>query len=62
LLFYSDGITEATGPTGDEYGAERLAEHFRQTDATAENILEDVRRFADGAGLHDDATVILVKS
>jgi sigma-B regulation protein RsbU (phosphoserine phosphatase) len=62
LLFYSDGITEATGPAGDEYGAERLAEHFRHTDATAESILEDVRRFANGAGLHDDATVILVKS
>jgi sigma-B regulation protein RsbU (phosphoserine phosphatase) len=62
LLFYSDGITEATGPEGDEYGADRLAEQFRLTDVTAESILEDVRRFANGAGLHDDATVILVKS
>ena len=62
LLFYSDGITEATNLEDDEYGAERLEKHFRRTDASAESILEDVRTFANGAGLHDDATVILVKA
>jgi len=62
LLFYSDGITEATNPEDDEYGAERLEQHFRRTDASAESILEDVRSFANGAGLHDDATVILLKA
>jgi sigma-B regulation protein RsbU (phosphoserine phosphatase) len=62
LLFYSDGITEATNPDGDEYGAEGLEQHFRRTEASAESILEDVRGFANGAGLHDDATVILVKA
>jgi sigma-B regulation protein RsbU (phosphoserine phosphatase) len=62
LLFYSDGITEATNPDDDEYGADRLEQHFRRADASAESILEDVRRFANGAGLHDDATVILVKA
>jgi sigma-B regulation protein RsbU (phosphoserine phosphatase) len=62
LLFYSDGITEATDLEEDEYGAERLEKHFRRPDASAESILEDVRRFANGAGLHDDATVILVKA
>ena len=62
LLFYSDGITEATNPEEDEYGAGRLAKHFQRTDASAESILEDVRKFANGAGLLDDATVILVKA
>src|SRR5580692_7267168 len=62
LLFYSDGITEATNPEEEEYGAERLEEHFQGEDASAESILEDVRTFANGAGLHDDATVILVKA
>jgi sigma-B regulation protein RsbU (phosphoserine phosphatase) len=62
LLFYSDGITEATNPEEDEYGAARLEKHFRQSDASAESILADVRAFANGAGLHDDATVILVKA
>src|SRR5277367_584070 len=62
LLFYSDGITEATNPEDEEYGAARLERHFRQKGASAESILEDVRVFANGAGLHDDATVILVKA
>jgi phosphoserine phosphatase RsbU/P len=62
LLLYSDGITEATSPEGEEYGAERLEEHFLQSDASVESILEDVRSFANGAGLHDDATVILIKA
>jgi sigma-B regulation protein RsbU (phosphoserine phosphatase) len=62
LLFYSDGITEAMNPEGDEYGAGRLEGHFRQSDASTDSILEDVRLFANGAGLHDDATVILLKA
>ena len=62
LVLYSDGITEATNLEEDEYGAERLEKHFRQSDASAESILKDVRSFANGAGLHDDATVILVKA
>jgi sigma-B regulation protein RsbU (phosphoserine phosphatase) len=62
LLFYSDGITEATNLEDDEYGAERLAKYFQRADASPESILDDVRTFANGAGLHDDATVILVKA
>jgi sigma-B regulation protein RsbU (phosphoserine phosphatase) len=62
LLFYSDGITEATNPQDEEYGAGRLAKHFRLDEASAESILGDVSAFANGAGLHDDATVILVKA
>ena len=62
LLFYSDGITEATNLEDDEYGAERLEKHFQRADASPESILDDVRTFANGAGLHDDATVILVKA
>jgi sigma-B regulation protein RsbU (phosphoserine phosphatase) len=62
LLFYSDGITEATNPDDDEYGGMRLEQHFRRTEASAESILDDVRSFANGAGLQDDATVILLKA
>jgi serine phosphatase RsbU (regulator of sigma subunit) len=61
-LFYSDGITEATSPEDEEYGADRLEQHFRRSEASAESILADVRSFANGAGLRDDATVILVKA
>jgi sigma-B regulation protein RsbU (phosphoserine phosphatase) len=62
LLFYSDGITEAVGAEDREYGAQRLQEHFLQSDASPESVLEDVRRFANGIGLRDDATVILMRA
>lgn len=62
LVFYSDGITEATNVNGDEYGVERLQDRVMQRDASAESILEDVRSFANGARLHDDATVIVIQS
>jgi sigma-B regulation protein RsbU (phosphoserine phosphatase) len=61
LLFYSDGITEAENETDEEYGLVRLQEHFSRTDASAESLIKDVRSFADGPGLRDDASVILVK-
>jgi phosphoserine phosphatase RsbU/P len=64
LVFYSDGITEATGgsDSDEEYGAERMRDHVLKPEASAESILADVRTFANGQGLHDDATVIFVKA
>ena len=54
---------EATGLVRDEeYGPHRLRDHAIRAEASAENILEDVRKFANGEGLHDDATVIFVKA
>lgn len=62
LVFYSDGITEATGWSDEEYGVERMRDHVLQPEASAESILADVRVFANGQGLQDDATVIFVKA
>jgi sigma-B regulation protein RsbU (phosphoserine phosphatase) len=62
LVFYSDGITEATDGSDEEYGAERMRDHVLQPDSSAESILADVRGFANGEGLHDDATVNFVKA
>ena len=61
LVFYSDGITEAENEADEEYGLARLQKHFSQTDASAESLLDDVRSFAEGSGLRDDASVILVR-
>jgi sigma-B regulation protein RsbU (phosphoserine phosphatase) len=61
LVFYSDGITEAENQRDEEYGLARLQEHFSRSNASAESLLNDVLSFADGSGLHDDASVILVK-
>jgi phosphoserine phosphatase RsbU/P len=62
LVFYSDGITEAESPEGEEYGPVRLQQHLQQAEVTAESILQDVRNFSRGAGLHDDATVIFLRA
>jgi phosphoserine phosphatase RsbU/P len=62
LVLYSDGITEAENGDEEEYGAERLQNHVLQPEASAESILADVRAFANGTGLRDDATVIFVRA
>jgi len=61
IVFYSDGITEAENGTPEEYGLTRLQQHVVLPEACAQSLLEDVRSFANGAGLRDDATVIFVK-
>jgi sigma-B regulation protein RsbU (phosphoserine phosphatase) len=60
LVFYSDGITEATNQTEEEYGLDRLAQHVSRSDASAVTIVDDVRAFANGSGVSDDATVVFV--
>ncbi len=60
LIFYSDGITEAVDQEDQEYGASRLAEHALQPTASAVSIVDDVRAFANGSGMSDDATVVFV--
>ena len=60
IAFYSDGITEAEIASGEEYGAERLLAQMQSPDVTLDGLLADVRKFANGTGLRDDATVILV--
>ena len=60
VAFYSDGITEAEVEPGQEYGSERLLAQLQVPGATPESLISDVRKFSNGAGLRDDATVILV--
>jgi len=60
IAFYSDGITEAEIDSGEEYGAERLLAQMQSPAVTPDSLLADVRKFANGTGLRDDATVIMV--
>jgi sigma-B regulation protein RsbU (phosphoserine phosphatase) len=61
VVFYSDGITEAESPGEEEYGLLRMQQHLLQPESCADSLLADVRSFANGFELHDDATVIMVK-
>src|SRR6201981_1289388 len=49
FVLYSDGITEATNASDEEYGSARLAEHLASSDASKERLLESVRPFEAGA-------------
>lgn len=60
LIFYSDGITEAVDSREEEYGLCRLAEHAILPEASAVSILDDVRSFANGSGVRDDATAVFI--
>src|SRR5579862_8843006 len=60
LVFYSDGITEAENAKQEEYGLCRLAEHAAKPAASAVSIVDDVRAFANGSGVRDDASVVFV--
>ena len=64
LLFYTDGITEARNPEGDEYGEERLVAaalglRTESADALKDALLNDVNAFTAGQ-FEDDATLIVV--
>jgi phosphoserine phosphatase RsbU/P len=63
VLFYSDGISEAENTTGEEYSRQRLPQLLSSDRSLcAEKVLDDVRDFAAGRGLQDDATAIVVKA
>jgi len=65
MLLFTDGVTEATSPTGEMYGQERLVEAFGRlaTGTTLETILEglldEVKQFS--AQQDDDITLVLVR-
>lgn len=70
LLLYTDGITEATGAAGQEYGRERLTTAACQgrESAVAEIVsrcVDDVERFirsgAGGDAQRDDMTLFMLK-
>lgn len=61
LVLYSDGITEAVNASEEEFGPDRLAERAMKPGASAVSIAEDVRAFANGAGVRDDASVVFVR-
>jgi sigma-B regulation protein RsbU (phosphoserine phosphatase) len=60
LIFYSDGITEAENENDEEYGASRLAEHAVIPGASAVSLVDEVRLFANGAGVRDDASAVFM--
>lgn len=66
LVMYSDGITEAEDPHGEEMGIERLKAMLREVGAVSagiacDGLLERVAAFTDGEALQDDATLLVLE-
>lgn len=65
LFGYTDGVTEAANPAGDQYGDARLnallARPGASVAALADALVQDVRSFAAGAEQFDDITLIVVR-
>jgi phosphoserine phosphatase RsbU/P len=61
LVFYSDGISEASNNADEEYGLDRLAQHVSCPGASAITVLDDVRAFVAGVPLGDDASVVFIQ-
>jgi phosphoserine phosphatase RsbU/P len=66
LVIYSDGVTEAASPSGEEFGPTRLYEVVsRNVDASAAGIRDRIEsaltKFSQGTPAGDDITLVIVK-
>ncbi len=66
FLLYTDGVTEARSPEGEEFGEERLTAAFAQVSDKSpqemkKHILHCIYSFFDGAAAHDDLTFVVFK-
>ena len=67
LLLYTDGVTEARNPQGEEFGEERLAETLvsvrdKNSIDIKKDIIHAIYTFFDGQNAFDDLTFIVIKS
>ncbi len=67
LLLYTDGVTEALSPSGEEFGRERLSEAVKQrADLNARELIASVQQrvleWTDGVGSNDDETFFVIKA
>lgn len=67
LVLYTDGVTEATNPAGEEYGRDRLVAAIRRSrELSAREMIDflhrDLMDWTDGRGATDDVTFFIVKA
>ena len=66
FVSYTDGIVEQTNPLGEQYGEERLlgyvsANAHLDVRTFTTQLFVEVKTFAEGRGMDDDATIAVVK-
>jgi serine phosphatase RsbU (regulator of sigma subunit) len=67
FLFVTDGVTEAQGRNGSEFGEESLLKILENNSTLSANLIRDqvitaVKGFAGEMNQHDDQTVVVVKA
>ncbi len=67
MVAYTDGITEAANPAGEEYGAQRLATRVLDgIHLPARSLIDHIRKgiadFTERKSLDDDGTLFIVKA
>ncbi|HVY85954.1 MAG TPA: PP2C family protein-serine/threonine phosphatase, partial [Caulobacterales bacterium] len=63
VFVFTDGVTEAANPSGEEYGEARLVELLatlarREAPTMVQAVMADVDRFAGGGDPFDDVTCV----
>ena len=66
LLIYSDGVTEAEAPSGEEFGEDRLVRRLRESSGMPARtlvhcIVDNVSEFSHGSR-YDDVTVVAIQA
>jgi sigma-B regulation protein RsbU (phosphoserine phosphatase) len=66
IVLFTDGVTECLSPSGDEFGATRIAAIAGALErapaaSVVTTIFEALSRHSRGAALVDDATVVVVR-
>jgi sigma-B regulation protein RsbU (phosphoserine phosphatase) len=66
LVIYSDGVTEALNPAGEEFGEDRLVTVISENKGAAasdilDKLVQAVQEFANGAPQHDDVTALVMR-
>ena len=67
LLFFSDGLTEATNREGKFFGAGRIKDLLAanaklSSSKLADRLLEEVEKFTQGGAITDDRTLVVMKA
>ncbi len=66
IFLYTDGITEAMNPEGEQFSGERLVESLKSVNGSAveeivRKVIEEVKEFTAGAAQSDDMTILAVR-